>query len=85
LEKQIWNVAELDGCEVFTDDGERLGVLRDVLPSGANDIWVVQSETPEQKEFLIPALTSVVKDVDLTGRKIIVSLPAGLKDLYEGL
>lgn len=85
MEKRSWNVSELDGCEVVSDQGEHLGILRDVLPSGSNDIWVVAPDTPGGKELLIPALASVVRDVDLVNRKITVSLPPGLKDIYDGL
>lgn len=68
------------GCEVYDINDCKLGVLVDVLPSGANDVWIVQDG---KKEFLIPALVSVVKDVDVVNKKIKVDLPPGLKELYE--
>jgi len=83
LEKRVWNVSDLDGCEVFSLEGERLGVLSDVIPSGSNDIWVVRSGPPEQKEILIPALASVVTEVDMVRRRIVVALPPGLKEIYD--
>ncbi|MCB4791736.1 MAG: PRC-barrel domain-containing protein [Elusimicrobia bacterium] len=77
----MWKVSDLAGSEVFDIDGQKLGVLVDVLPSGSNDIWVVMQN--ESKELLIPALFSVVKDVDIPKKKIKVDLPAGLKEIYE--
>jgi 16S rRNA processing protein RimM len=77
---QIYQVRDLAGCEVFTREGEFLGRLTDVLPSGGNDIFVVQQGG---KEILIPALKRVVLLIDLTQRRIEVSLPAGLREIYE--
>jgi len=65
---------------VFADDGRKLGELVDVLPSGGNDIFVVQRGP---KEILIPALKSVVRKIDLAARRIEVALPPGLLDVYE--
>ena len=62
-----------------------LGVLVDVLPTGANDVLVVCPPTAGKQELMIPALKSVVQKIDLTARKIYVVLPAGLKELYDEL
>jgi len=80
LPSQPYSVADLDGCQVFTETGELLGELKDVLPSGGNDVFVVRNGT---KEVLIPALLSVVTQVDLANRKITVVLPPGLREIYE--
>ena len=77
----MWKVKDIAGSEVFDTGGQKLGVLTDVLPSGGNDIWVV--EQGGAKELLIPALISVVKEVDVAAKKITVDLPAGLKEIYE--
>ena len=42
--------------EVWTDEEERLGLLTDVLKTGANDVYVV--ETEDKKEVLLPAIPS---------------------------
>jgi 16S rRNA processing protein RimM len=73
-------VRDLDGCQVFTDQGEYLGTLKDVLPSGGNDIFVVRGES---KEYLIPALHTVVLKIDLVAKRIDVTLPPGLREIYE--
>jgi len=70
-------VRDLAGCEVVTTDGESLGKLMDVLPSGANDVYVVGEK---ENEILIPALKTVVLEIDLTNRRIVVNLPKGLKE-----
>ena len=76
----MWKVKELSGCEVYDINDNKLGILEDVLPSSANDIWVVKDG---KKEFLIPALVSVVKNVDIVNKKIKIDLPPGLKEIYE--
>ncbi|MFA5974548.1 MAG: PRC-barrel domain-containing protein [Elusimicrobiota bacterium] len=76
----VFKVQDLAQCQVFTMQGECLGRVVDVLPSGGNDIFVVQHET---REILIPALKSVVRVVDLDRKRIEVELPAGLREIYE--
>jgi 16S rRNA processing protein RimM len=51
-----------------------------VLPAGGNDVFVVQGD---KKEYLLPALKTVVTKIDLTARRIEVSLPKGLREVYE--
>ena len=65
---------------MYTLQGECLGKLVDVLPSGGNDIFVVQQAG---REVLIPALKSVVRSIDLEGKRIDVELPQGLREIYE--
>ena len=79
-EERTYQVEELAGCQVVTDQGECLGILVDVLPSGGNDIFVVQQGL---REMLIPALKSVVRTIDLPNKRMEVVLPRGLRDIYE--
>ena len=75
-ESTTYRVKDLAGCEVVTIGGELLGTLRDVLPTGSNDVFVV-GEGPA--EILIPALKGVVIRIDLEKRRIEVDLPQGLR------
>ena len=65
---------------MVTETGEVLGELKDVLPSGGNDIFVVAGET---HEYMIPALKTVVRNIDVAGKRIDVMLPPGLREIYE--
>jgi 16S rRNA processing protein RimM len=60
---------------VVTTSGTNLGVITDVLETGANDVYVVKG--PE-KETLVPAMADVVKEVDVEGGRMVVDLPEGL-------
>src|SRR5687767_15809516 len=51
-----YQVKDLDGCEVVTESGEVLGILKDVYPTGGNDVFSVQGET---REHLVPARKEV--------------------------
>lgn len=69
---------QLVGSRVFTVAGEYLGRLTDILTTGANDVYVVQDG--KNKEILIPALKTVVREIDLVREEIRVELPPGLRD-----
>ncbi len=40
---------EIIGCNVFTEEGEELGVVTEILTPGANDVWVVKEKA--EKNF----------------------------------
>ena len=60
---------------VFTEDGDYLGQLIEILPTGSNDVYVVRNG---KKETLVPAMANVVVDVNLEAKRMTVSLPEGL-------
>lgn len=70
---------DLIGMSVYTTDRECLGRITDVIATGANDVYVVT--TPEGhpvKEILLPAIASVILEVDVAGQIMVVELPEGL-------
>ncbi|HVJ47898.1 ribosome maturation factor RimM [Desulfitobacterium sp.] len=72
--KEGWYYFELEGMQVF--EGEVcLGVLTQVIETGSNDVYLVKGE---KGEICVPALKSVVKKVDVPGRRMEVELPLGL-------
>ena len=85
MQQSSWATADIVGFEVIDEIYGTLGTLVDVLPTGANDVLVVKPAAEGRQEYMVPALKTVVKNVDLAEKKIFVVLPAGLKELYEGL
>lgn len=77
--KTTWKVADILGFEVIDQDGNELGLLADVISTGNNDVWTIKSDT---EELLIPALKSIVTKVDISKKRIFVSLPDGYSDIY---
>jgi 16S rRNA processing protein RimM len=69
---------QLVGMAVNDIDGRPLGRLEEVLETGANDVYVVRNE---DGELLVPAIDTVVRDVDVPGRRMVVELPPQLERL----
>jgi 16S rRNA processing protein RimM len=66
---------QLLGLEVWTTDGELLGRISRILPTGSNDVYVVPTT---DGEVLIPAIEDVVKSVDLDGGRMTIEAVKGL-------
>jgi len=67
---------QLEGCEVITESGRRLGSIVDVIPSPANDLWLARD--PDGTETLVPAIKEVVVSVDVAAKHVLVSDVPGL-------
>lgn len=67
---------DLIGLTVVTGEGEDLGRLEHIFQTGGNDVYVVKKG---RNELLIPALVSVVRNVDLSQGRMTVDLPEGLR------
>jgi 16S rRNA processing protein RimM len=76
LEEGEFYLYELIGLRVVTNSGEDLGTLTEVLETGANDVYVIDS--PAHGQVLIPAIDSVVLKTDIDAKCITVRLPEGL-------
>ena len=79
LSKDEYFIAGLIDMEVCDEEGKLIGTLKDVISTGANDVYAV--ETPEGKEVLFPAIKQCVLDVDTEARKMTVHVMEGLLDL----
>ncbi len=69
---------EIIGCTVSTAGGEELGVIKEILSPGANDVWVVKEKSG--KELLIPYIDDVVKEINVDAKSIIIEPMEGLLD-----
>ena len=72
-------IADLIDLKVQTEDGTVLGVLQDVMETGANDVYIVGR--PDGKDLLIPAIPDCILDIDLQEGVITVHLLDGLLNL----
>ena len=75
LEEDEYYVFQIIGLDVFTDEGEHLGTVQDVIFTGSNEVYVVQGP---RGEVLIPAIADVVQEVDLERGRMRVVLMKGL-------
>ena len=67
---------DLIGLEVQSGSGARLGHISEIIETGANDVYVVYMEG--EKDILIPAISSVVTDVNIDQHLMVIDMPAGL-------
>lgn len=80
LEKDEYYIADLIGMQVLNEDDTELGNLKDVIQTGANDVYIVTLSDPktEQKEVLIPAIKQCILDMDVENAVMKVHLLEGL-------
>src|SRR6266508_5043272 len=67
---------ELFGFKVVDENENPLGELVEIIETGANDVYVVRDESG--KEILLPAIPSVILDLDPIRRLMRVHLLEGL-------
>lgn len=77
-----WWPHDLEGCSVTTEAGTALGILREVEFNPANDLWVVVDG--DGQETLVPALRSILLDVDVSAKRIVVRDVPGITAPEEG-
>lgn len=80
LNEGEYYIADLIDIDVIDEDGNELGILHDVMQTGANDVFVIKLKD-SGKELLLPNIPSCVLNVDLDNRKITVHILDGLMDM----
>ena len=78
LEEDEYFIADMIGMEVLTEDGEIFGTLKDVIETGANDVYIINSK--KHGEVLVPAIKECILDVNVKEDKMLVHLMDGLID-----
>lgn len=76
LEEGTYYIVDLLESEVYTDEDVLLGKLEDIYNTGSNDIYVVKDELG--KQVLLPAISDVIKNIDIKNKKITVHIVSGL-------
>jgi len=76
LPEDSYFIVDLIGVEVYTQEEELLGSIVDVFPTGSNDVYVVKDNLG--KQILLPAIGEVIKQVDISNKKMIIKLIEGL-------
>ena len=76
LEEDEYFIADMIGMEVCTEDGKIFGTLKDVIETGANDVYVI--ENAEHGEVLVPAIKECIRSVDIEKGQMMIHLMDGL-------
>jgi 16S rRNA processing protein RimM len=70
-------IFQLLGLKVYTDEGREIGILSDIFSTGSNDVYVVRKD---KKEYLIPAIREVIKEIDIKKKRMVIHPMDGLLD-----
>lgn len=76
LDEDEYFIADMIGMKVYTEEGTLFGALLDVMETGANDVYIVDSEA--HGEVLLPAIKECILDVDMDEERMIIHLMEGL-------
>mgnify|MGYP000293340522 CR=1 FL=1 len=76
LGEDEYYIADLQGLKVVLEDGTEFGTLRDVMETGANDVYIINSK--EHGEVLLPAIKECILNVDLESNTMTIHLMKGL-------
>lgn len=78
LGRDEYFIADLEGLQVRDEDGTPIGVLKSVMETGANDVYVI--ELSDGRELLLPAIKQCVLEVDVEAGFIRIHILKGLLD-----
>lgn len=78
LEKNEYYIADLIDMEVYDENGDKLGVLYDVMQTGANDVYVIRLDSG--KELLLPNIDQCILEVNVEDKKMKVHILEGLME-----
>ncbi|MDO4519194.1 MAG: ribosome maturation factor RimM [Eubacteriales bacterium] len=76
LDDDEYYIADLLGMKVVLEDGSEFGTLKDVMETGANDVYIV--ETKSGGEVLLPAIAECILDVNIEENVMTVHIMKGL-------
>ncbi|MCM1244330.1 MAG: ribosome maturation factor RimM [Roseburia sp.] len=79
LEEGEFFICDIIGANVREEDGTQIGTVKDVMETGANDVFVIT--TPEGKEVLFPSIPECIKKVDVEEKLVVAHIMPGLMEL----
>lgn len=77
LEEDEYFIYDIIGAKVVTEDGKEFGELKEVLQTGANDVYVVK--TTEGKEILLPVIEECILNIDIENKVVTAHIMPGLE------
>lgn len=76
LENGTYYIVDLIGLDVYSDEGNLLGKVDDIFNNGSCDIYAIKDELG--KQLLLPAISDVIKEINLEENRIVVHIIKGL-------
>lgn len=77
LEENEYYISDLYDMEVYTDEGEYLGIINDIIFTASNDVYEVKNN---DTTILLPAIKQCILNVNIHERKMTVHMMEGLRD-----
>jgi 16S rRNA processing protein RimM len=78
LEEDEYFIAELIDMKIMDEDNQEIGILQDVLETGANDVYVIKLN--DKRELLLPAIKQCILEVDSKNNTMKIHILDGLLD-----
>ena len=66
-------IADLIGCRVLNDDGQEIGIIRDVMSMPCNDVYVIKGS----RSYMIPAVREFIKEINVAEKTVRVHMIEG--------
>jgi 16S rRNA processing protein RimM len=82
LDEDEYYWQDILGMRVVSETGEDMGTVREIVPTGSNDVYVVRKEA---QEFLIPATKDVIMSIDMEVRTMVIRPLEGLLQQEDDL
>lgn len=79
LEQDENYISDLIGLDTYDDQGAFIGKLKDVIVTGANDVYVVDNGS--KNGLLLPATKECILEIDIENRKMVAKILEGLLEL----
>ena len=76
LQEDEYFIADMIGMQVVTEDGALFGTLKDVIETGANDVYIIESS--EHGDVLVPSIKECILDINIEEQKMQIHLMDGL-------
>lgn len=83
LPEGVYYFDQIIGLKALTVEGKELGTVEEILKTGSNDVYVVNPEKDskeERKQILVPALKTVIREINPAKGYMLIKLPPGLVD-----
>ena len=77
-EKDEYFIADLIGVAVYDEDEKKVGVIKDVIETGANDVYII--DPGDNRELLVPAIKQCILNVDINNKRMDIHVLPGLFD-----
>ncbi len=78
LEDDEYYIGDLYGLDIYDKDNNVIGKLKDIIFTGANDVYIIQREN--KKDLLLPAIKQCILSVNIEENKMVVEVLKGLDE-----